>query len=150
MFIFFSVDIKLYLIIFHVGKPKFDPQLTTVINDWTKIVNKGGQVETFIPRSYLINFSWTSEMQRFRIWHLWKHTMMNRFFPVLQTKANCFLIESKQSGISFARWPTGNCTWTSVVLFINKWYFDTHWCQGNVFCWRLCGYRAIKDIEATP
>ena len=32
----------------HLGKGSCETQLTTVINDWVKILDKGGQVDTFI------------------------------------------------------------------------------------------------------
>ena len=68
-----------------------ETQLTTVINDWAKILDNEGQVDTFI-----LDFekafdtppaARASEEQTVWLRHRWEDTEMDRFFSVLQTTA---------------------------------------------------------------
>ena len=96
-----------------------ETQLTTVINDWAKILNNGGQVDTFIldfekafdtpPHGFL----------KSKLWHRWEDAEMDRFFSVLQTTASCCKRSKIRLGPGFVWCPTGHCPWSLVVFFVH-------------------------------
>ena len=66
-----------------------ETQLTTVINDWAKILDKKGQVDTFIldfekafdtpPHELLL------KKQIVQLWNRWNNTELDKCFPLFQT-----------------------------------------------------------------
>ena len=64
-----------------------ETQFSTITNDWVKILDKGGQVDTFIldfekafdtPTHELLNFK-----QIIWLWHWQKDTQVDRFLSLL-------------------------------------------------------------------
>ena len=95
-----------------------ETQLTTVINDWAKILDNGGQVDTFIL-DFEKAFGTPSHEQTVWLWHRWEDTEMDRFFSVLQTTASSFKRSKIGFGPGFVWCPTGHYPWSLVVFFIH-------------------------------
>ena len=69
-----------------------ETQLTTVINDWAKILDNGGQVDTFILDSERAFDTPPHELLKSKLFGCGiggKTLKMDRFFFVLQTTASC-------------------------------------------------------------
>ena len=71
-------------------------QLTTVINDWAKVLGSRGQIDTSI-----LDFEKAFDTQSH--WNWWKDIEMDRFFSILQTTAYCY----KWSKIWLGYWSIG-------------------------------------------
>ena len=69
-----------------------ETQLTTVINDWAKILDNGGQVNTFILDFEKAFDTPPHELLKSKLFGCGiggKWLKMDRFFSVLQTTASC-------------------------------------------------------------
>ena len=68
-----------------------ETQLTTVINDWAKILDNRGQVDTFILdfEKAFETPSWTPLKQTVELWNRWQDIEIDRFFSLLQTTTSC-------------------------------------------------------------
>ena len=62
-------------------------QLTTVINDWAKILDKKGQVDTFILdfEKVSILLPMNSLKANCFAWNRWNNTELDKYFPLFQT-----------------------------------------------------------------
>ena len=120
-----------------------ETQLTTVINDWAKILDTRGQVNTFIL-----------DFERHSI-----HALMKLFSYGIGGKTlkwtDSFLYFRQQrvvvNGVK-TDWasvvcPTGLRSWSFVVLSVHKWHLIRYWVWNKTFCWwQYCVcYREIKD-----
>ena len=77
----------------HVGKGTVcETQLTTVINDWVEILDKGGQVDTFIldfEKAFDTPLHEFLKKQIIWLWHWRKDTQVDRFLSLLQNTRSC-------------------------------------------------------------
>ena len=95
-------------------------QLTTVINEWAKIVDNGGQVDTVILDFEKAFDTPPHELLKSKLlWHRWKDTEMDRFFSVLQRIASCCKRSKIGLGPGFVWCPIGHCPWSLVVFFVH-------------------------------
>ena len=98
-----------------------ETQFTTAINDWAKILDNGGQVDTFILDFERHLTPHCTSSLRATVWlrHRWKDTEMDRFFSVLQTTPSCCKRSKIGLGPGFVGGPTGHCSWSLVVCFVH-------------------------------
>ena len=121
----------------------YETQLTTVINDWAKILNNRGQVDTVIldfekafdtPHHELLKTS----RQIVKLWNRWQDIEMDRFLSMFQTTTSCCKWRKIQLGPSFVGCPPGHRSWSLVVLSVHIWYHVRYWVWNKTFCWWLC------------
>ena len=103
-----------------------ETQLTTVINDWVKIFDKGGQIDTFILDSEKSFDSPPHELLKSKLLGY----CIGGKTPILIDSFLCYRTTSCCKrwnfglGSSFARCPTRGRTWSIIVLSVYKWYFQ--------------------------
>ena len=126
-----------------------------MIDDWAKILNNQGQVDTFIldfekafdtpppPPHELLK----SKLFSFGIGE--KNYEMDRCFPVFQATESCCKWSLIRLGPRCVRRPTGHRSWSPVVsLHINDIMSDIE-SEIRLFADDCVCYREIKDIEDT-
>ena len=126
--------------------------MTTVINDWAKILDNGGQVGIFIldfekafdkPPHELLK----SKLFGCRIGG--KTLKMDRFFSVLQTTVSCCKRSKIGLGPGFVWCHTGHCRGSLLFsLYINDISTDID-SEIRLFADDCVCYRDIKDTEDT-
>ena len=85
-----------------------ETQLITVINDWAKILDKGGQVCLGTSRKLLIHPSWTTKKQAVWLWYWWKDSEMDIFFSLFQAAASCSKWNKIRLSPRFVGCPSGH------------------------------------------
>ena len=98
-----------------------ETQLTTVINDWAKILDNGGQVDTFIldfEKAFDIPPDELLKSKLFGCGIGGKTLKWIDSFFVLQTTASYKRCKIRL-GPGFVWYPTGHCRWSLVVFFVN-------------------------------
>ena len=99
-----------------------ETQLTTVINDWAKILDNGGQVDTFILEFEKAFGTPPHELLKSKLFGCgiggktlkWIDSLF-----VLQTTASCCKRRKIGLGPGFVWCPTGYCPWSLVVFFVH-------------------------------
>ena len=98
-----------------------ETQLTTVINDWAKILDNGGQVDTFILDFEKALDTPPHELLKSKLFGCGiggRLKWIDSFF-VLQTTASCCKRCKIGLGAGFVWCPTGHCPWSLVVFFVH-------------------------------
>ena len=91
----------------------------TVINDWAKILNNGGQVDSFTLDLEKACDTPPHELLKSKLFCYGICYWIDRFFSVLQTIASC--CKRSKIGLSpgFVWCPTGHCPWSLIVFFVH-------------------------------
>ena len=118
-----------------------ETQLTTVINDWAKILDNRGQVDTFILDFEKAFDTPPHELLKSKLWNRWQDIEMDRFFSLL---ASCCKW-SKILGSGFVGCPPGHRAWSLVILSVHK----CHQILVRLFADDCVCYREIKDEKDT-
>ena len=94
--------------------------IDTVINDWAKILDKGGQIDTFIldfEKAFdtsLMNYL----KQAVWLWYRWKDFEMDRFFSLFQAAASCSKWNRIRLDLRVVSCPSRYPSWTIVGLIV--------------------------------
>ena len=108
-----------------------ETQLTTAINDWAKILDNRGQVDTFI-----LDFEKAFDTPPHE--RLKSKLFSYGFFSLLQTTTCCCKWSKIWLGSGFVGCPPGHRSWFLVVLSVHKWHLPRYWVWNKTFCWWLC------------
>ena len=104
-----------------------ETQLITVINDWAKILDNGGQVDTFILDFEKAFDTPPHELLKCKLYGYGiggKTLKWIEFFSLFQTAASCSKWNKIRLGLRFVRCPSGHRPWTTVVLNVYQRYHN--------------------------
>ena len=98
-----------------------ETQLTTVINDWAKTLDNGGQVDIFILDFEKASDTPPHELLKSKLFGfgIGGKTLKWIDFSVLQKSASCCKRSKIGFGPSFVWCPTGHCPWSLVVFCVH-------------------------------
>ena len=108
-----------------------ETQLTTVINDWAKILDNRGQVDTFIL-DFEKAFHFDTPPHE-----LLKSKLFSYGIGGKTLKWSCCKWGKIWLGSSFVWCPPGHRSWSLVVLSVYKWHLIRYWVWNKTFCWWL-------------
>ena len=111
-----------------------ETQLTTVINDWAKILDNRGQVDTFILDFEKAFHTPPHELLKSK---LFSYGIGGKTLKWIDSFLLCF---RKQRVVvnGFVGCPPGHRSWSLVVLSVHKWHLISYWVWNKTFCWWLC------------
>ena len=96
-----------------------ETQLTTVINDWAKILDNRGQVDTFILDFEKAFDTPPHELLKSKLFSYGIGGKTLKFFSLLQT-TSCCKWSKICLGSGFVGCPPGNCSLSLVVFSVHK------------------------------
>ena len=102
-----------------------ETQLTTVINDWAKILDNRGQVDTFILDFEKAFDTPPHELLKSKLFSYGiggKTLKWIIFFFFLQTTTSCCKWSKIWLGSGFVGCPPGHRSWSLVILSVHKWH----------------------------
>ena len=117
-----------------------ETQLTTVINDWAKILDNRGQVDTFILDFEKAFDTPPHELLKSKLFSYGiggKTLKWIDSFLCFRT-TSCCKWSKIWLGSGFVRCHPGHRSWSLVVLFAHKWHLIRYWVWNKTFCWWLC------------
>ena len=113
-----------------------ETQLTTVINDWAKILDNRGQVDTFI-----LDFekAFDTPPQELLKSKLLSYGIDGKTLKWIDSFL-CFSCKWSKIwlGSGFVGCPPGHRSWSLVILSVHKWHLIRYWVWIKTFCWWLC------------
>ena len=118
-----------------------ETQLTTVINDWAKILDNRGQVDTFILDFEKAFDTPPHELLKSKLFSYGiggKTLKWIDSFLCFRTTTSCCKWSKIWLGSGFVGCPPGHRSWSLVILSVHKWHLIRYWVWNKTFCWWLC------------
>ena len=117
-----------------------ETQLTTVINDWVKILDKGGQIDTFLLDLEKTFDTLPHELLKSKLFGYGIGEKTLRWIYSFLCYRTQLAVVNGETGVgsSFVRCPTRGHSWSIIVLSVHKWYFHRHRLRNKTFGTWLC------------
>ena len=116
-----------------------ETQLTTVINDWAKILDNRGQGDTFILDFEKAFDTPPHELLKSKLFSYGIGGKTLKWIDsFLCFRKSCCKWSKIWLGSGSVGCTPGHCSWSLVVLYVHKWYLIRYWVWNKTFCWWLC------------